>query len=143
MINHLQNKALLIIALLVLSSASCDRDKFRFPYVPVQLELGLISDLGNLGVYESRIIPNQGLQGLVVWRNDVDEYHVYDRACTFEEDFSCAVVEDTTFSGVYKCPCCGSRYLLFQNGDPLDGPASWPLVEYNSYINGGFLVIRN
>ena len=134
---------ILLVSILLFSSSSCDRKKFRFPYVPVNLSLGLDSDLAGLGVDQTKILPGYGLKGIIIYRSDVDEFHAFDMACTFEEDFSCTVAEDTSFNGIMKCPCCSSRFLLMQGGDPFDGPASWPLVEYTTYVNGRFLVIKN
>ena len=134
---------ILLVSILLFSSSSCDRKKFRFPYVPVNLSLGLDSDLAGLGVDQTKVMKGYGLKGIIIYRSGVDEYHVYDMACTFEDDFSCTVKEDSSFTGIVKCPCCKSGFLLMQGGDPYEGPASWPLVEYTSYINGRFLVIRN
>ncbi len=134
---------LFMVGIFLFSTTSCDRKKFRFPYVPVNMTLGLYSDLADLGVEQAKIYPGHGLKGIVIFRKAFDEFHAYDLACTFEEDFSCTLAEDPKFEGLLECPCCKSRFLLTQGGDPLDGPASWPLVEYNTYINGGFLVIKN
>jgi Rieske Fe-S protein len=109
----------------------------------VNLSLGLDSDLAGLGVDQTKILPGHGFKGIIIYRSDVDQYHAFDMACTFEEDFSCTVEEDPSFKGVVKCPCCSSQFLLMQGGDPINGPASWPLVEYYASINGRFLVIRN
>jgi Rieske Fe-S protein len=133
----------LFITIFILTAASCSKDSLKFPYVLVNLKLGINNDLADLGVQQSKIYSQHGLHGIIIWRNDVDEYHAFDLACTFEDDFSCAVEEDPKFEGRMVCPCCQSAYLLLLNGDPYEGPASWPLVEYNSWIEGGFLIIRN
>ena len=54
-----------------------------------------------------------------------------------------AVVEDSTFFGVFECPHCSSTYLLMNGAEPNSGPARYPLAEYNTSIQGDVLHIFN
>lgn len=139
-------KITLVIGFLLLSSSNCEREKFDFPYVPINLSLDLTADLGLIGVGEtftSEFLQGYGVGGLIIYRADLYDYRVYDLTCTYEPDYSCSTEEDESFDGVTECPCCGSRYLIIQSSDVLEGPAIYPLVEYNAVIDGGFLRIVN
>ena len=137
-------KLFFIIFFLFLIETGCDRDeRFDFPYVSINLTLGLHSDLGNLGPGRSVFWPGYGVNGLIIYQSENNDYFVFDRTCTYERDHSCAVNDYPSFSGLVECPCCKSRFLLMQEGDVLDGSASHPLVRYMAFIDGGFLRIVN
>ena len=137
-------KLFFIILIFFLLNSACKRDeRFEFPYVQINLTLGLHSDLGNLGPDQSVFWAGYGVNGLVIYRSVNDEFSVFDRTCTYERDYSCFVIEDPSFAGIVECPCCQSRYLLMQEGDVLNGPASHPLVRYMAFIDGGLLRIVN
>jgi Rieske Fe-S protein len=133
----------------------CDRNqRFDFPYVQINLSLGLYSDLGNLGRGGVLFIDSYGgapvgVKGLIIYKSDLsdtygnDIYMVFDRACTYEPDHSCAVDTFSEIQGVVKCTCCNSQYLLLSEGDVLKGPASHPLIRYMAFIDGGLLKIIN
>ncbi len=132
--------------LVFLTLNSCKKDqRFDFPYVPINLYLGLISDLGGLGQDQSVFWPGYGVNGLIIYRTFEDTYFVFDRTCTFESDHSCAVEKDINFSSIMECPCCGSRYLIqiYSEVDVIEGPASYPLVRYRAVVEGDLLHIYN
>jgi Rieske Fe-S protein len=128
---------------MILTLASCKKDSFQFPYVPVRLELGLYSDLGQLGPGDVMFKEGYGVRGLIIYRDTENFYYVFDRACTFEKNFSCSVNKDASFNQVMECPCCKSRYLLGESADPIKGPSSHSLVRYRAYIDGTLLKIIN
>ena len=128
--------------LLILTFSNCKKEVFEFPYVPVRLDLGIYSDLAMLGNGSVMFKPGYGVKGLIIFRDYTNNYFVFDRACTYEKDFSCQV-DTTSVQGLLKCKCCESRYLIGESSDPLDGPASYPLVRYNAVLVGDFLRISN
>ena len=119
----------------------CKKDTFYFPSVSFRLELGLDSALGLLGPGGVFFKPGYGVQGLIIYKDYNDSYYVYDRACTYEKDFSCRV-DTSSWEGVLKCPCCNSDYFLENSAEP-NGPASYPLVRYSAFIDGRLLKIAN
>jgi Rieske Fe-S protein len=129
--------------LLVLMITGCKKDIFQFPYVPIRLDLGLYSDLGQLGPGESIFKDGYGVRGLIIYRDTENNYYVFDRACTYEKDFSCHVNKDASFAQVMECSCCKSRFLLGESADPIKGPASHALVRYNAFLDGDLLKITN
>jgi Rieske Fe-S protein len=145
-------KTLLTLLLLSLFLFACKRNKLcDFPYVYVNLTLGIFSDLGNTGPGQTFFINNQGLNnnGIIIYKTDTPDdfgnfrFFAFDRTCTHEPDHSCAVDTVLSFNGFVECPCCKSQYMLMFEGDVFKGPAVCPMIQYNSIISGDRLIIRN
>jgi len=127
---------------LILMSTRCSSDNYYIPYVEVDLHLNIIGELGNPAPTTDMTI-NGGYNGLILYREDFGVFRVYDRTCTQYPDHDAAVIPDDTISGVYTCPECKSKYLLLLDAEPIDGPASFPLHEYYSVVEGDLLHIYN
>jgi len=128
--------------MIILTFPGCKKEVFEFPHVPFRLDLGLYSDLATLGNGNVIFKTGYGVKGLVIYMDYENKYYVFDRACTYEKDFSCRV-DTTSIAGVLECECCHSKYLLGESSDPLSGPASYPLVRYTAVIVGDFLRVSN
>ena len=123
---------------------SCETNRGQIiPYVKVDLYLLIYADLAGMGIGTSKLIPNEGVSGIVLYRESDFEFYAYDRTCTLWPEHMAAVVEDTTFFGVFRCPDCESTYLLMNGAEPNSGPATYPLVEYRTSIQGDVLHIYN
>ena len=123
---------------------SCDTNQGQIiPYVRVDLYLLLYADLADLGIGSSKLISGEGVNGIVIYRESDLAFYAYDRTCTLWPEHDEAVVEDSTFFGVFECPDCGSTYLLMNGAEPNSGPARYPLVEYHASIQGDVLHIYN
>src|SRR6056297_775048 len=120
---------------LVLLSTKCETGGYQIPYVRVDMNLNIISELGNPALNSTTLIDG-GANGLIVYREDFGLFHVYDRTCTQYPQHDTAVYPDETFDGVFTCPICESKYLLLTGADPIEGPATFPLHEYYSRVNG-------
>ena len=103
----------------------------------------LYADLADVGIGTTKIIENEGVNGIVLYRESDLVFHAYDRTCTLWPDHNEAVIEDPGFFGVFECPECGSSYLLMNGGEPNDGPAQYPLVRYRTSLRGDVLHISN
>ncbi len=146
MIKSLLNKIIFLFLFIFLSSSSCDKNRYDFPYVPININIEMVTLYANVGPGEySFMFDNAGVNGLIIRRNFSDEFYVYDRTCTYEPDYSCAVTDDTTSMLHVSCPCCESQYFLDESGDAFvtRGPAKYPLIQYQATENGGFLWIYN
>lgn len=142
-------RILFFTGLFLISNGSCDRNRFEFPYAPINLNISLTILDSEIGPGEHKFMyPTEGVNGLLIARNFSDEYFVFDRTCTYEPDYSCSVVDDSASSFHIMCPCCNSQYFI----DPSDengeayvtrGPSRYSLIKYNSFIDRGFLTIRN
>ena len=89
---------------------------------------------------------NMGFGGIIIFSDLTDSsnpYLAYDATCTYEVSSTCRVVV-TEGSGVAKCPCCGSEFILFSgSGSPTKGPAVEPLKQYRTSYSGGRITVRN
>lgn len=136
--------ALLLVFLLGLIPSSCETNRGPLiPYVTVNRYLLLYSDLAGMGIGTTMLIDDEGVNGIVLYREADLIFHAYDRTCTLWPEHNAAVVEDTSFFGVLECPVCHSTYLLMNGGEPNSGPARYPLVEYKTSIQGDVLRIYN
>jgi hypothetical protein len=137
----------LIFLILLFSGAiasSCESNRKQIiPYVQVHVDLDLYAELGTLGIGSTMVIPNEGYHGIVLYREDDMLFHAYDMTCTEYPEHDAAVVRDTIFDGVYRCPECNSRYVIINGAYPDSGPAEFPLVEYRTTIQGNLLLITN
>ena len=141
-IQKLSISALLFLSVLLLPSCETNRGLI-IPYVKVYVDLDLYAELGNMGIGTTRIIPNEGYRGIVLYREADLFFHAYDLTCTEYPAHDIAVEEDSTFVGVFKCPECSSTFVLVNGAYPNSGPAEYPLVEYRTSIQGNILLISN
>jgi len=127
-----------------LLAPSCETNRGQIiPYVKVDVYLLIYADLAGMGIHSSKMIPGEGANGIVLYREADLAFYAYDRTCTLWPEHTKAVVEDTTFLGVFRCPECESTYLLMNGAEPNSGPATYPLVEYHTSIQGDVLHIYN
>ena len=135
---------LLSLFILGTMAPSCESNRERIiPYVQVHVDLDLYAELGNMGIGSTRVIPNEGYRGIVLYREDDMLFHAYDMTCTEYPAHDEAVVRDSIFDGVYTCPKCKSRFVIINGAYPDSGPAEYPLVEYRTSIQGNLLLITN
>ncbi len=141
-----RNIFFLILGLLstAVFTPSCESNRGQIiPYVKVYVPLLLYADLADMGIGTTKIIPDEGYRGIVLYRAADLEFYAYDLTCTEFPEHDEAVEEDQTFVGVFKCPECASTYVLVNGAYPNSGPAEFPLVEYKTSIQGDVLVISN
>jgi hypothetical protein len=122
---------------------SCETNREELiPYVKVDEYLLLYADLADMGIGTTKLIDG-GWRGIVLYRETDLVFYAFDRTCTRFPDHDVAVVEDPNFFGVFECPVCHSTYLLMNGAEPNSGPAQFPLVQYNTSIQGDVLHIFN
>jgi nitrite reductase/ring-hydroxylating ferredoxin subunit len=87
-------------------------------------------------------LPQAGVRGIIVMRADGNRYRAIERNCTYKpEDKTCSTVEADA-SGLFLIdPCCKSQFDL--TGQVTGGPATYPLRQYATSLQGNFLYIRN
>jgi hypothetical protein len=128
----------LIIQGLIAPSCQTQRGEI-IPYVKVDEYFLLYSDLADLGVLESKFMKG-GYSGLVIYRESDFVFHAYDRTCTLWPQHTAAVVDDTL---ALRCPECGTIYLPSLGAQPISGPSTYPLIEYNAVVQGDVLHVFN
>ena len=129
---------------LVLLSTKCDTTGgYQIPYVTVELHINIVSELGSPSLNSITLI-NGGVNGLLIYQGyEYGDFHVFDRTCTLYPEHNEAVVEDEDFKDIlFTCPVCNSKYLL-PSADPTEGPATFPLHEYRSVVEGDLLHVYN
>ena len=139
-------KIFVVPVLLLVSISSCREDSFKFPYVTINANIGIVSDLGDLASGGLKIFPVSrfgGVGGLIVYRDYNDDYFVYDAACTYDYFDDCSVEISDSFQELMVCPCCSSGFLLSSEGNVFNGPAKFPLVQYQAFIDDNILRVVN
>lgn len=96
------------------------------------------------------LYANEPSRGILVYRLSVDEFKAYERTPTYKPD-SCCVYDPERVcsrvvvneSGIIAVDTCtGSEYLLI-DGSVVKGPASYPLMQYQTTYDGDMLHIYN
>lgn len=126
----------LIPILFLLIFVRCDDDSIPFPDVNVNVYLALDTQLGNMLVDTYKEIDGHGVGGLIIYRKDFNIFMAFDRACTYEASRECILTDE---GSMYECPCCGSRFWMATGdiaGTLYQGPAKYPLKQYNCYFDG-------
>ena len=112
------------------------------PNVPVSVEINL-SDISNAPLQQigGFIYLQGGVRGIILFRESQNLYRAFDRNCTFQPSDAAAVVAVNASGFFMEDLSCKSSFDL--GGFPTDGPAQFPLKEYNISIAGDFLLISN
>jgi hypothetical protein len=156
----------LFIITFILTESCNDNINDGVPYVSIDIVLDLQADLSYVGVGETAILTpdpqgsgilsfssskyspitlGQFIQGngLIIYRQAVDEFAVYDITCTYKASTDyCALEMDDTWL-IPKCPCCGSEFNILLEASPVSGPAAVSLKQYSCFIRNNQLYIKN
>lgn len=130
-----------LLALILILLISCRKDgRHPVPNVLVNftINLELVPELNSIGGW---VYTTGGYSGIIIYRESVDEFRAFDRACTYHPFDDCAIVrvEDPPLA---IDSCCGSSFLLI-DGSVITGPAQWQLMQYQVYYNYPYLQISN
>lgn len=126
----------LIPILILLIFVRCDEDETPFPNVNVYVNLSLDTQLGNVLVGNYVEVDGYGVGGLIIFRIDNNEFLAFDRACIYEASRDCILTDE---GSMFECPCCGSKFWMAGAdiaGTVYQGPARYPLKQYNCYFDG-------
>jgi len=135
----------LFIFFLILALIGCG-DNAVAPYIPnvlVNEQINLTNIQYNaLRQVNGYVYLNAGVRGIIVMRVDADRYRAIERNCTYlPEDENCSTVAVDASNLFLIDPCCGSQFDL--SGQVTGGPATYPLRQYATTVQGNFLYIRN
>lgn len=146
--------ALSIVFALAIGIQSCgdDGNTGSIPFVNVNVQIDVndpsFIQLNPFGGYIT--LDGYGNRGLVIYHNFDDTYSCFDRICSHQPSNPCARIEIEESGLFLQCgatvgaeytPCCDSKFLW--DGFPTDGPAIYPLQQYQVYKNGNLLTISN
>ena len=148
MVRNFRNviKTVLICLFILAGTNGCKDDYISvIPYVYVNMNFNPTNIIEFNIPGGSYYFANAGFGGIIVFRDLIDSsnpFLAFDATCTHETSQSCRVAADG--SGLAKCPCCGSVYILFGgNGSPTSGPAIEPLKQYRTTYTGGRIIVTN
>jgi len=99
-----------------------------------QQYLNLQFDGGNVSI-------DGGVRGIIIYRFSSNDYRAFERNCSFEPLNTCARVEVDGSNLFLVDSCCTSTFDF--NGFPTGGPASLPLRQYTTLLDGNTLRIVN
>lgn len=152
-------KRILLIAtvttgLVFLLSTSCGKDDqpiidtgyiniFIYPNSTEYLELNTIGGWVYLAV-------NPPSRGILVYRLSLDEFKAFERTPTYKPDSCCTTGSSVVCSKIVMDEsgliavdtCSGSEWLVL-DGSVLKGPATYPLLSFNTVYDGDVLHIYN
>ena len=132
------------LLLIVVLFAGCrKKDSGIVPYVYVNVMLYANDpQLVQLNAVGNYIYYNAGYKGIIIYRRSVTEYVAYERACTYDPESDCdgVIVQSDNFT--LKDDCCNSHFMIF-DVSVSQGPATKPLVQYQTYFDGTVLRITN
>ena len=164
-------KISIFYVLIIFFSFSCEQNTERVPQYPLnvrvsidylnQLGIGSVAYLtpnedgililsieiseGNTIFYTLIDFVDPSFNGLLIYKLSNYQFITFDRTCTFlPETNYCALNEDPDWVNLYKCPCCGSRFIISESGGMVfDGSAVRDLYYYSSFVDNNYLYIQN
>ena len=141
-------KQVLILSLLLIAAVSCDKETpqadVAIPYVPVNEQINIndpkYSNLKNIGGWAYLI---GGSRGIILYRESTELVRAYERQCTFDPVEVCSTVDmDAALLQANDADCCTSIFSLL-NGSIIKGPASRPLLQYQTSFDGIIITVTN
>lgn len=144
----LKTKILLIsqLAVLLTLTFSCkDEQQQVVPnvYVNFSVNLELPQFIKLNSITNAVIYPNAGYDhnGVVIYRNSIDEFYAFDATCPQHIDVSTAIkLDDNGSGGQATCPHCKTVYYFYEYGAASKG---YPLKRYSVIKSGNTLFISN
>jgi hypothetical protein len=141
--NRIKSIAAISLVLLLGSLLSCrDRNNGRVPDVPVNISINiLLPEFFDLTVTTGSVYLTGGSRGIIVYRKSDTEFVAIERHSTYLPENECAVIvkEDGL---IIEDPCSGSQWII-TDGTLVQGPASLPLITYDTNYSPPILYITN
>lgn len=89
-----------------------------------------------------RSYDTEGYKGVFIYRLDQNNFIAYEKACPYDPDQECGVVDIDPNSFTLVDTCCLSRFNIV-DGMPVDGPSTLPLLQYLTEFDGSYLHVYN
>lgn len=139
---------LLSISCLLVFRGCGEVNPSNIPTVPVDINLNIYDpQFVNLLGTGGAVFIEGGVRGIVVYRASIDQFNAYERYCPYNTHLPCGKVSLHS-SGIMLVDddCsgegCGSKFNII-DGSVIEGPASYPLLRYNTYFDGAIVRIFN
>jgi hypothetical protein len=128
---YLSGKISCIFCLISLLSISCGGDVSTIPHTRVNFNIPVYStNLIHVGGYE---YFTGGISGVVVYRVDMSNFCVYDRACPYDWEKNGYVVFDPATLQL-QCQTCASSFNILNGYPMMDTKANSPLRPYQAKL---------
>lgn len=139
-----KRKWTLIFIVCALSLSNCKKADTQHTVPPVAINISIATNLAqynNLNFVGGWVYLNGGYNGLLVYRATSEEFRAYDRQAPYVIKDLCQIFVDSNEVTVIDT-CSGSRWLLL-DGQIIEGPAFYPLKQYQTFYDGSTLTISN
>ena len=114
---------------------SCRKKDDVVPYTRVNFTIYLSDpDFMTLQTIGNHVFVTGGVCGIVIYRKSQEEFSALERCCTYNPSERCAVLMDSTNSNVLICPCCNSKFSIW-DGSVMSGSAERSLTNYQTIFN--------
>ena len=135
-------QTLLLVTFLLLFS-NCKKNDDPVPYVYVNFYVTLSSpQFSSLTSVGGWVYVTGGYKGIVIYRNSIDEFCAFDRACPYKPSIDNERIDVETNGLTTIDSTCGSRFLLV-DGSVVNGPATVSLLRYKTYFSGTTIQVTN
>ena len=134
-------KNIKILVFLIFFACSTKEDYIPLVNVNEQIDLNL-PEFIQLKTPGATMFIEGGVKGIVVFNSGANNYKAYDRNCSYKPSLECSII-DSVNSSFVLCSCCGSAFLLDQDGTAVNSPAIIGLRQYecNLDLNTNILYI--
>jgi hypothetical protein len=137
-----------VLLILTIPLFSCEKEMpheiIPYAFVSQEINIKLIQNqpLQNIGGY-IYVEPGEGsgFKGLIIYHEGNGVYKTFERACSFDPYADCEAVKVDDSGLFLKHECCNSTFDF--QGHPTGGAASLELVQYLTYLDGNYLIIKN
>jgi hypothetical protein len=133
-------KLFFVIPLFTFISCGDDDNYIADTYVNFSILASEVGGVGS-GIYTRSIY---GVNGIIIYHNDINQYIAYERTCSYDPNEACAVVNmnDLISPTLLIDSCCNSKFVI-EDGTPFDGPALLPLKQYQTNFDGVYINVFN
>jgi len=132
-----------LIIIFLLLFTNCRKNDDPVPYVYVNFYVNINApQYTNLTSVGGWIYVTGGYKGIVVYRNSIEEFCAYDRACPYKPSIDNERIEVESNGLTAIDSTCGSRFLLM-DGSVVNGPATISLTRYKTYFDGSTIQVSN
>ncbi len=130
----------LVTGIIVSACKKDDKDDVAQNYVDYYLYINEPSNIALNAVGGWKYIP-AGTKGIIVYRRSQTEFTALERNCSFDPNVPASLVK--VLSGISAIDSvCMSRFSIY-DGSVINGPATQPLYQYQTYFDGTTLRIFN
>lgn len=148
--NSIKIQFIVLLVTFACSKKNQNINEDPIPYVQVNSSINLALQGSFTMIPGSFFYDVGGYRGLVIIHDFEGNIRVFDRACSYQPQNECSVLEIDSNTIQMRCgnyengsfkSCCESKFNLF--GFPVTQPAIYPLREYRTSRSGNILNVFN